>query len=129
MLEDAQILSNIGSKRILVVDDQLFNIQALKIILKHSVGIPNSENIVDHCLNGAKALEMVKQDIERNCNMKCSYQLILMDCNMPVMDGYESSLKIRKAIFEAGLTQPIITAVTGHTEQAYLERCFSSGMN
>jgi len=43
-----------------------------------------------------------------------------MDCNMPFMDGYECSLKIREFLSsEKGLTifeQPIISAVTGHVE-------------
>ena len=43
-----------------------------------------------------------------------------MDCNMPIMDGYESTKEIRKFIFEADLPQPIISAVTGHTEQLYV---------
>ena len=52
-----------------------------------------------------------------------------MDCNMPVMDGYEATLKIRKHILMEGLDQPIISAVTGHTEQEYIDRCIRCGMN
>ena len=43
-----------------------------------------------------------------------------MDCNMPFMDGYESTGKIREYLFNKGIMQPIIIAVTGHTENQYI---------
>jgi CheY-like chemotaxis protein len=39
-----------------------------------------------------------------------------MDCNMPIMDGYDATKEIRKFIHNAELPQPIISAVTGHSE-------------
>ena len=48
---------------------------------------------------------------------------------MPFMDGYEATSKIREFIYEQGVSQPIISAVTGHTEQAYIERAINAGMN
>ena len=48
---------------------------------------------------------------------------------MPIMDGYESTKKIRKYFYEVGLEQPIISAVTGHTEQLYIQRSIMCGMN
>ena len=52
-----------------------------------------------------------------------------MDCNMPFMDGYEATGKIRQYLFNIGVLQPIIVAVTGHTENMYIERALDSGMN
>ncbi len=56
-----------------------------------------------------------------------------MDCNMPFMDGYEATARIRSFYHrEAGLSceeQPIITAVTGHAEPKHIEKCFKYGMN
>ncbi len=52
-----------------------------------------------------------------------------MDCQMPFMDGYEATDKIRDFIYNQGAPQPIISAVTGHTEQAYIERAINAGMN
>ena len=63
------------------------------------------------------------------CNGHCTYEFILMDCNMPVMDGYEATQKIREYLFKKDLHQPIITAVTGHIEHTYVRKAFSSGMN
>ena len=48
---------------------------------------------------------------------------------MPVMDGYTSASKIRDLIHKAGLEQPLIIAVTGHTEREYVERAIICGMN
>lgn len=60
---------------------------------------------------------------------RCTYDLIFMDCNMPVMDGYESTQCIRNYLYSHGLVQPIISAVTGHTEQSYVNKAIDSGMN
>ena len=43
-----------------------------------------------------------------------NYKLILMDCNMPVMDGFESSVQIRKFIADKGARQPLIVALTAY---------------
>ncbi len=48
---------------------------------------------------------------------------------MPVMDGYESTTKIREYIYMKELSQPIITGVTGHIEPPYVKRSIESGMN
>ena len=52
-----------------------------------------------------------------------------MDCNMPFMDGYEATDKIRQYLFEKDILQPIIIGVTGHTEDSYIQRALDSGMN
>jgi CheY-like chemotaxis protein len=63
---------------------------------------------------------MIKNNIDNNQKMtgqkSCHYELILMDCNMPFMDGYETTQKIRDLFFRERLQQPIISAVTGHTD-------------
>lgn len=52
-----------------------------------------------------------------------------MDCNMPIMDGYQSTQNIRQYLFNLGINQPIIIATTGHTEELYVDRAIDSGMN
>ena len=81
-------------KRILIVDDQSFNIEALKIILKYSVGL-DSELFCDSSLSGHNALQIIKDDIElqklQNSNpLRCKYNIIFMDLNMPDMGGNEA---------------------------------------
>ena len=48
---------------------------------------------------------------------------------MPVMDGYQSTIQIRKHFRDHNIKQPIISAVTGHTEDSYVLKSFESGMN
>ena len=48
-------------RRILIVDDQIFNIQALESILVYKFNL--SKNIIDHALNGEEALEIMKKDL------------------------------------------------------------------
>ncbi len=45
--------------------------------------------VCEKAYNGQQAVDIIKDDIQNNhMGKKCSFSLILMDCNMPVMDGY-----------------------------------------
>ena len=59
---------------------------------------------------------------------KC-YLLILMDCNMPKLDGYQASLAIRKYIEQEGKPQPLILALTGHCEAKYHQKALDFKMD
>ena len=55
-----------------------------------------------------------------------------MDCNMPFMDGYEATKKIRRLYNQmkmATANQPKIIAITGHIENEYVDRALASGMD
>ncbi|MGL6260232.1 ATP-binding protein [Vibrio sp. WXL210] len=65
--------------------------------------------------NGVEAVEAVKNK---------DYDLIFMDCRMPIMDGFEATSKIR----ELGFQRPIV-ALTASTTAAERELCIESGMN
>jgi CheY-like chemotaxis protein len=54
--------------------------------------------------------------------LRSKYDLILMDCNMPFIDGYETTKRIRQYLFEKNFIQPIISAVTGHNEESYVDK-------
>ena len=84
-------------KKILVVDDEPFNILGLKNILKICfvrLKLPSCtiDGLVDTAHNGKEALERVKLESRSGR----SYGLVFMDCSMPFMDGYEACSRIRQ---------------------------------
>ena len=82
--------------KILIVDDEQFNINSIKIILEYQGCIGNIDNITSFALNGAEALQMIKTNVQQNNFMYCDYNLIITDINMPFMDGITMSQHIRQ---------------------------------
>lgn len=97
--------------RILVVDDNAVNRQvAQKLLLREGYQVDIAES-------GQTAVDLVRQN---------EYAAILMDCQMPGMDGYAATAEIRRQPNRAAV--PII-AMTAHTEPEYYELCLQAGMS
>lgn len=71
-------------------------------------------------VNGAEALEKVK---------KTSYSAVLMDIQMPVMDGFAATAAIRKYEREKGLKPVKIIGMTAHAMAGDRQRCLNAGMD
>ncbi|MBC7440398.1 MAG: response regulator, partial [Flavobacterium sp.] len=97
--------------KIMVVEDNKINMLLLSTILKNSIDRP----IIFECLNGEEAVENIEE---------FNPDLIFMDIQMPVLNGYEATKIIRKKNFQI----PII-AITAGTVQEEKENCLKSGMN
>lgn len=97
-------------KKILVVDDNIMNRMVANIILQEF------NVIVSEASNGQEAVNFLK---ENECD------IILMDLQMPVLDGYEASKIIRQ---ELKLETPII-ALTASDIEEDKEKCFEVEMN
>ncbi len=100
--------------RILLVDDNVINQKiALKIISKLGYRAVVAQN-------GREAIEMLSQ---------VAYDLVFMDCQMPILDGYEATRIIRNEsskIINAGV--PIV-AMTAHAMKGAKEQCIAAGMD
>jgi len=99
--------------RILMAEDYELN-QKLAVRLLARAGYKC--DIVD---NGQKALEAVSSG---------AYDLVLMDCQMPVMDGFEATRMIRRREAEHGGHIPIV-AMTANAMKGDRERCLEAGMD
>ncbi|MBN2619319.1 MAG: response regulator [Spirochaetales bacterium] len=101
--------TSVVTKKILVVEDHLVNQKLFRTILM-KLGYD-----VIVASDGKEAVEVV--DTEK-------VDLIFMDCQMPIMNGYDATLKIR----EHGFTLPII-AVTASAVKGEYEKCINCGMS
>ena len=101
----------LSGRKCLVADDNEINQNLFSYALKHA-GM-----VVSIVANGEEAIDCIKREGEPD--------IILMDLNMPVMDGYEATAFIRRQLH---LTVPII-ALTATSFQEEKDRCMESGMN
>jgi len=97
--------------KVLLVEDVLVNQMIAKSILKE-LGF---DVVIAH--NGQEAIDIFS---------KQSFLLVFMDCQMPVMDGYEATKRIRK--YETDKRTPII-ALTALAMKGDSQKCFDSGMD
>ncbi len=107
-----------AESRILLVEDNPINQELILCILE------SLELRTDTANNGIEALEALRSSTQEN-----QYHIIVMDCQMPEMDGYAASIAIRSG--DAGtkyLKTPII-AMTAHVLERDKERCSNAGMN
>jgi len=102
-----------GMKVLLAEDNKVNQMVGMKLLKR--IGFE-----VDLAENGVKALEAWKQN---------RYPIILMDCQMPEMDGYKATEKIREYEREHGLPHTRIIAMTAHAMQGDRELCLASGMD
>jgi len=115
----AENLLRITGARILVVDDNKINLEVVKGMLS---SLPIE---VEQAMNGQEALEILRKSVEQNHVFHC----ILMDCQMPILNGYDTSRQIRQGrVSEQYKIIPII-AVTANAMLGEREKCLAAGMN
>ena len=110
------MLKILGERKILLVDDNEINLE-IEAELLQDVGI-----LVDTAMDGSEALERISQSDPG------SYALILMDIQMPIMNGYEAAWAIRQLPDPILANTPII-ALSSNAFEEDRRRSRESGMN
>jgi len=100
--------------RILVAEDQPVNFMLVERLLeKRGLSAVNA-------INGEDVMQKLALE---------SFDLVLMDCQMPILDGYETTRQIRQAERAGGGRRIPIVAMTAHAMQGDRERCLDAGMD
>lgn len=100
--------------RILLVEDSAVN---REVALEHLSSIGCGADVA---LDGIEAIEAYRRK---------TYDVVLMDCQMPRCDGYEATRRIRAIEKERGASRPVpIIALTAHAMPGDREKCLASGM-
>ncbi|PWQ95596.1 response regulator [Leucothrix pacifica] len=107
-VSEENALEGITAKVLLVEDNKVNQMVARKLLEKQGC-------IVTIANNGVEALDTLQ---------KAEFHLVLMDCQMPVMDGFEATRKIR----QSGSTIPIV-ALTANAQNTDRDACLEAGMN
>jgi len=105
---------NVGPPlRILVAEDNAINQKLVRRMLE------KRGHLVTLAANGEQALAEIQRGV---------FDLVLMDVQMPVMDGLEATARIRQFEAAAGTHLPVV-ALTAHAMKGDRERCLSAGMD
>ncbi len=107
-------VSDPGERRVLLAEDNPFN-RELAVEMLNMLGFS-----VDSVVDGHAAMTAFESGV---------YDLILMDCDMPVLDGYEAARRIRAAEIASGLGKTPIVALTGDSTAECREMCLAAGMD
>jgi signal transduction histidine kinase/ActR/RegA family two-component response regulator len=106
-----QFKTQLAGKKILLVEDNEINMELTREILSLF------DVRIEEAWNGREAVEKVLSE---------SFDAVLMDCQMPVMDGYEASREIRR---QPGYRDLPIIALTANTMQGDREKALEAGMS
>jgi len=102
----------------LIVDDNPFNLLVAQNLVQ------SSGFRVKTAFNGKSAIEMVR----KHSDIGLPFKLILMDCEMPVMDGYETTRILTKSMMDNEIPPTSIIALTAHEKTEEKRKCQESGM-
>ncbi|XP_059623464.1 histidine kinase 1 isoform X2 [Cornus florida] len=123
LAEDTPVLQRVATimlekmgARVVAVGDGLQAVNALNLMLS-----------ADECRKGSSPEDGNAETLTEICDSP-PYDLILMDCQMPKMDGYEATKAIRKFELETGSHIPIV-ALTAHAMSSDEAKCLEVGMD
>mmetsp|Transcript_15192 Transcript_15192/g.25016 ORF Transcript_15192/g.25016 Transcript_15192/m.25016 type:complete len:1019 (-) Transcript_15192:522-3578(-) len=115
--------------KLLLVDDTAVNLQVARIMLQ------KSGYTVDTAVNGLEAVEKFSESATKWKGAKSDdakpllYAVILMDCEMPKMNGYEAVMAIRQMEATESIPRTPIVALTAHAMKEHAQKCIDVGMD
>jgi CheY-like chemotaxis protein len=107
---------------VLIVDDTEINKIVLSGMLSR-LGLAHLE-----ACNGEEALAVLRKQNRKNRCSCAGIQLVLMDCGMPVMNGFEATLEIKRMIEQEEITPTTVVAVTAYEGTSIEQECKDVGM-
>ncbi|GAA61283.1 sensor protein [Pseudoalteromonas sp. BSi20652] len=116
-LEEEQVELDLSAYHLLLVDDNMINIEVAKAILKRT------KVKITCASDGIEALEALRLNEEQ------AFDIILMDCQMPNLNGYDTTSEIRNSKAGVDYTYIPIIAMTASAMEGDRERCLTAGMN
>ena len=112
--EESEHPVSLSEKQVLLVDDNMINLMMAQEMLK-DLGVQ-----VTTAQDGKEALELTQSSL---------FDLILMDCQMPVMDGFEATREIRALQQQGAIDTVPIIALTANAMKGDREMCLEAGMD
>ncbi len=111
--KQADTVGQLSGSILLVEDNKVNQLVAMKMLLGFGLTVQVEEN-------GEKALQASGEN---------DFDLILMDCQMPVMDGYQATQAIRQREKEEGVRHQKIIAMTANALEGDRQKCLDAGMD
>ncbi|EXI67429.1 MAG: Signal transduction histidine-protein kinase BarA [Candidatus Accumulibacter adjunctus] len=114
--EGRMIASSFAGRRVLVAEDDPVNAEVTRATLMHF---------------GVDVVLVLVPDGERAVaeHARQPFDLVLMDCQMPAMDGFEATRRIREREQRRGSQRTPVVALTAHAMAGYRDECLQAGMD
>ena len=112
------------SLNIMVVDDDPFNTMIICRFLE-KLDLPLK---IERGSNGQEALDLFKQHNKKSDLLR-PFHIIFLDCQMPIMNGYEAAKNIKECIKTGGYENTVVIAITAYNIQDEEEKCLLAGMD
>ncbi|WWD16672.1 hypothetical protein CI109_101102 [Kwoniella shandongensis] len=116
-----------GNEHILIVEDNIIN----QTVLKRQ--IVKAGLTCDVANNGLEALNIIRETHRQarrgGANRKKLYDVVLMDLEMPVMDGLTAIKEIRQAESSGTMKRNMVMALTGNARQGQIDQALAAGMD